>query len=115
VLRWSRDLAKHRHTRTSPRPGPARTLASIRRLVLRLAADNSCWGYRRIPGELAPPGITMAPSTVGDIVQAAGIDPAPHRATIPWAAFLRSQTRRCWPWTSSRPSPCLDSATTTSP
>ncbi len=42
VLRWHRDLVKHRHARASmPRgPGRPRTVASIRRLVLRLAAVN---------------------------------------------------------------------------
>ncbi|WP_198047611.1 hypothetical protein [Kutzneria sp. 744] len=43
VLRWHRDLVKHRHARASVnhRPGRPRTLASIRRLVLRLAEENS--------------------------------------------------------------------------
>jgi hypothetical protein len=42
VLRWHRDLMKHRHARTSMhrRPGCPRTLNSIRRLVLRLAASD---------------------------------------------------------------------------
>jgi transposase InsO family protein len=92
VLRWHRDLVK-RHARASVNRGPGRprTLASIRRLVLRLAAENSHWGYRRIHGELLLLGITVAPSTVWEILKAEGIDPAPHRATVTWAAFLRSQ------------------------
>ena len=42
VLRWHRDLAKHRHALASMNCGPGRprTLASIRRLVLRLATEN---------------------------------------------------------------------------
>jgi hypothetical protein len=42
VLRWHRDLVKHRHARASVNRGPGRprTLASIRRLVLRMAAEN---------------------------------------------------------------------------
>jgi len=32
--------------------------------VLRLARENESWEYRRIHGELAGPGITVAPSTV---------------------------------------------------
>ena len=52
VLRWHRDLTKHRQARVSVprRPGRPRTLASIRRLVLRLASENSSWGYRSIHG-----------------------------------------------------------------
>ncbi len=48
-------------------------------------------GYRRIHGELALLGITIAASTVWEILNAEGIDPAPHRTTVTWAAFLRSQ------------------------
>jgi len=93
VLRWHRDLVKHRHTRASMRrePGRPRTVASIRRLVLRLAAENPSWGYRRIHGELALSGVTITPSTVWEILKTEGIDPAPQRATVTWAAFLRSQ------------------------
>ncbi|MFD9701279.1 integrase core domain-containing protein [Lentzea sp. NPDC059081] len=66
-------------------------MASVRRLVLRLAAENSSWGYQRIHGELALLGVTVAASTVWEILNAAGVDPAPLRATVAWAEFLRSQ------------------------
>jgi transposase len=93
VLRWHRDLIKHRHARASMkrRPGRPRTIASIRRLVLRLAGENTSWGYRRIHGELALLGIAIAASTVWEILTTAGIDPVPQRATVTWANFLRSQ------------------------
>jgi hypothetical protein len=58
---------------------------------VRLATENPSWGYRRIHGELALLGITIAASTVWEILKTEGIGPAPHRATITWAAFLRSQ------------------------
>jgi hypothetical protein len=79
VLRWHRDLIKRRHARVSrhSRPGRPRTVASIRRLVLRLAAENPSWGYRRIHGELALLALTLAPSTVWEILKAGGVDPAP--------------------------------------
>ena len=48
-----------------------------RSVVLRLARENEAWGYRRICGELAGLGITVAPSTVWQILKNAGIDPAP--------------------------------------
>ena len=70
VLRWHRDLVKHGHARASMRrrPGRLRTIASIRRLILRLASENPGWGYRRIHGELALLGITIAASTVWEIL-----------------------------------------------
>jgi hypothetical protein len=48
-------------------------------------------GYRRIHGELLALGIKVAASTVWEILQTVGIDPAPQRASTTWAAFLRSQ------------------------
>jgi len=50
-------------------------------------------GYRRIHGELAGLGITVAPSTVWQILKNAGIDPAPRREGPGWAEFLRSQAQ----------------------
>ena len=61
----------------------------IAEVIQRLAHENPTWGYRRIHGELALLGVTVAPSTVWEILKAAGVDPAPHRATVTWAEFLR--------------------------
>ena len=93
VLRWHRDLLARRHAAGSRpgRPGRPRTVRSVRLLVLRLARENPCWGYRRIHGELLVLGIRTAASTVWEILHDAGIDPAPERATATWASFLRSQ------------------------
>jgi putative transposase len=93
VLRWHRDLAARRHAAASrpKRLGRPRTARSIRLLVLRLAQENPCWGYRRIHGELLVLEIKVAASTVWEILQEAGIDPAPERASSTWADFLRSQ------------------------
>ena len=61
---------------------------------MRLARENPTWGYRRIHGELTRLGITIAASTVWTILRAAGIEPAPGRASESWATFLRSQADR---------------------
>jgi len=93
VLRWHRNLLARRHAaRSRPKsPGRPLTVRSIRLLVLRLARENPCWGYRRIHGELLVLGIKIAASTVWEILQQAGIDPAPERTSGTWASFLRSQ------------------------
>lgn len=93
VLRWHRDLVRRRHAaRSRPRrTGRPRTIRSIRLLVLRLAKENPNWGYRRIHGELAMLGISVAASTVWEILRTAGIDPAPQRSTTTWADFLHAQ------------------------
>ena len=59
--------------------------------MLRLARENESWGYRRVHGELAVLGVTVAPSTVWQILKDAGISPAPRRDGPGWAEFLRSQ------------------------
>ncbi|MEU4807008.1 hypothetical protein [Actinosynnema sp. NPDC023587] len=59
--------------------------------MLRLTRKNPTWGYRRIHGELLVLGIKIAASTVWQILQDAGIDPAPGRTTTTWSAFLRPQ------------------------
>jgi putative transposase len=93
VLRWHRDLIKRRHAATCAprRRGRPPTVRSIRALVLRLARENSSWGYRRIHGELAALGIKVAASTVWKILRERGIPPAPERESTTWADFLRSQ------------------------
>ena len=95
ILRWHRELVRRRHARISRRKRPGRppTRRSVQVLVLRLARENSSWGYRRIHGELATLGITIAPSTVWEILRRHGIDPAPDRDHTTWAAFLHDQTR----------------------
>ena len=107
VLRWHRDVLARRHAaRSRPRrPGRPRTVRSIRLLVLRLARENPSWGYRRIHGELLVLGIKIAASTVWEILQQAGIDPAPERTTATWASFLRSQADALLACDFSRPLP----------
>jgi len=90
ILAWHRRLVQRRWTypRRTGRP-PKR--AEIRRLVVRLANENPTWGYRRIQGELKHLGISVAPSTVWEILRREGIDPAPRRADLSWKEFLRAQ------------------------
>ena len=92
ILRWHRDLVKRRWTQPRRhRTNGRRAAPELRRLVLRLATENSCWGYRRIHGELAGLGYRIAASTVGAILKRAGIDPAPRRDGPSGRQFLRAQ------------------------
>lgn len=95
VLGWHRDLIARRHARRSRprRAGRPRTIRSIRTLVLRLARENSGWGYRRIHGKLLVLGVKVAASTVWEILHDAGVDPAPERTNSTWATLLRSQAQ----------------------
>jgi transposase len=95
ILRWQRDIVRRRWARLSRRgrSGRPATRRKVRSVVLRLARENESWGYRRIHGELAGLGITVAPSTVWQILKEAGISPAPRRNGPGWADFLRSQAQ----------------------
>ena len=91
LLRWHRELVAARWTYPRRRPGRPATPAGVRELVVRLARENSGWGYRRIQGELVGLGVNLAASTVWKILKEAGIEPAPKRLEASWAEFLRQQ------------------------
>jgi hypothetical protein len=90
LLRWHRDLVRRRWNCESRRGRPSLT-AEIRSLVLRLARENSTWGYRRVHGELCRLGYRVGASTVWTILHRAGVDPAPRRSAVTWRQFLRAQ------------------------
>jgi putative transposase len=107
LLRWHRDLVTRRWTQPRRRHTGGRcTAAELRRLVLRMASENSTWGYRRIHGELAGLGYQLAPSTVWSILKRAGIDPAPRREGPSWRQFLRAQAHGILPRTSFASTRC---------
>jgi putative transposase len=92
LLAWHRRLAAGQYDTSGRRkPGRPPVTRGIKRLVLRLARESPLWGHRRIQGELVKPGIAMAPSTVRDILHAAGIDPAPRHPGPAWRQFLHAQ------------------------
>jgi putative transposase len=91
LLRWHRELAARKWTYPRKRPGRPSTRSEVRRLILRLAAENDGWGHRRIHGELVGLGYKVSPATVWRILRAAGVDPAPLRSGQSWTGFLRAQ------------------------
>ena len=91
LLRWHRELVRRRWTYPGRRPGRPPVAAQTRRLVLRLAAENPSWGYKRIHGELVGLGISVSPSSVWNMLRRHGIEPAPRRASLSWREFLRQQ------------------------
>ena len=92
LLAWHRRLAVRKYDTSGRRkPGRPPVTRGIKRLVLRLARENPLWGNRRIQGELVKLGIAVAPSTVWEILHAAGIDPAPGRSGPTWRQFVHTQ------------------------
>jgi transposase len=105
ILRWHRGIVGRRWARLSRRRCSGRPAArrKIRSVVLRLARENESWGCRRIHGELAGLGITVAPSTVGQILRNAGIGPAPRRGGRAGPGSRGPRGMASWRWTSSPP------------
>jgi putative transposase len=91
LLRWHADLVKRRWTYPKRGPGRPPIRPTIRDLILRLAAENPTWGYRRIAGQIAGLGRKVSPATVWAILKKAGFDPAPQRSDPTWAQFLKAQ------------------------
>lgn len=107
LLRWHRELVRRRWIYQERRPPGRPSIASeLRQLILRMAAENPTWGYRRIQGELSRLGISVAPSTVWAVLRRHGVEPAPRRASLSWADFLHRQAAGIMPAISSpsRPS-----------
>jgi transposase InsO family protein len=93
ILRWHRmlvaekwDYSERRNAVGRPRVG-----REIVELVLRLARENTAWGYDRIQGALANLGHQISDQTVGNILKEHGIEPAPDRKRqTTWKTFIKS-------------------------
>ncbi|MDF1844300.1 MAG: integrase core domain-containing protein [Rubripirellula sp.] len=94
ILRWHRQLVANKwdySDRKENKPGRPRIRQVIVDLVVRFAKENPTWGYDRIQGELAKVGYRISDTTVGNILKAHGIEPAPTRGrTGSWETFLKA-------------------------
>jgi putative transposase len=83
LLAWHRRLAAKKHDTSKRRKlGRPPTVPGAARLIVRLAKENPLWGHRRVHGELTKLGVTVAPSTVWEILRSAGIGPAPRGSDL---------------------------------
>jgi putative transposase len=90
ILRWHRRLVAAHHTYPAKkRVGRPGLMKAIRELIVRMATDNSSWGYLRIRGELKKVGHRVAKTTIAKTMKDNGIAPSPDRPTT-WKAFLKS-------------------------
>ncbi len=94
ILRWHRQLVASKwdySDRKEQKTGRPRTRQVIVDLTVKFAKENPTWGYDRISGALANVGYHLCDSTIGNILKAHGIEPAPERKrTGSWETFLKA-------------------------
>ena len=91
ILRWHRELiARHwdysDRRKKIGRPAVPKEIAD---LVVRLAKENSRWGYNRIRGAVRNLGYSISDTAIAKILKAHGIDQAPdQKRQGHWKEFL---------------------------
>jgi putative transposase len=91
ILGWYRGLVAQKFDGSKHRQYPGRppVTSEVEALVVRMARENSGWGYDRIVGALANLGHQCSDQTVKNILRRHGIAPAPKRSQVmSWKDFL---------------------------
>jgi putative transposase len=90
LLRWHQRLVARTWTYRQRRPGRPPLDPVIVALVLRLAWENSSWGYERIRGESKNLGYRVSGATIRRILKRAGLGPVLRRGNDRWRDFTRA-------------------------
>jgi DDE domain/Homeodomain-like domain len=94
ILAWYRRLVAEKFDGSQHRQYPGRPTVQpdVEALVVRMARENTGWGYDRIVGALTNLGHRLSDQTVGNILRGHGITPAPkRRRTTSWKDFISAQ------------------------
>jgi hypothetical protein len=92
ILVWFRSLAASKYDSSKKRsPGRPRKPDEIRELVIRMATENPTWGYTKIRDAMRNGlKVMIGRTTVADILEAAGMVPAPERGkTRTWKKLIK--------------------------
>ena len=91
-MRWHREIVRRHWTYPPPENiAPNALDAEVVALVLRLARENSRWGYLRIVGELRKLGVVVSGTSVRNVLRRHRLKPAPRRSGPTFTQFLRAQ------------------------
>jgi len=89
VLRWHRELVHRKWTfKRKGKPGRPGISSELEALIVRLAKENSHWGYDKIQGELLKLGYKLCTSSVRNILMQHRVTPACERSSGSWRSFL---------------------------
>src|SRR5215472_17584308 len=82
ILAWYRRLIAQKFDGSKRRsyPGRPRVAPELEALIVRMARENSGWGYDRIAGALANLGHEISAQAIGNVLKRHGILPAPKRS-----------------------------------
>lgn len=96
IRRWLRERRGNRMA-TANRRGRPRSFKDLRKLIVKLARENSGWGFTRIIGELRKLRLTPpSRSTIRNILREHGLEPAPKRGESTWDEFLKQHADTLW-------------------
>ena len=92
ILRWHRNLvAKKFDSSDKRKPGRPRIRQVVVDAILRFARENPSWGYDRIQGAMKNLKYYISDTTVGNVLKAHSIEPAPDRQQTPaWSTFWKA-------------------------
>jgi hypothetical protein len=90
ILRWHCELVRRKWTYPHKNKGGRPSISKeLEELILRLAQENPRWGYGKIQGELVKLNFKVSQSTVRNILDRHGIQPAPVRnGSIGWRHLM---------------------------
>lgn len=94
ILRWYKKLVTMKwdcSIRGKRKSGRPRLPDEIKQLVIRIAKENSSWGYDRIADAVGNVGYRISDELVRKILKEQGIEPAPDRKRqTTWSTFPKS-------------------------
>jgi hypothetical protein len=109
ILAWYRRLIARKFDGSNRRSYPGRPPldGKTEALIVRMAEENSGWGYDRIVGALANLGHRVSDQTVANVLRRYGIVPDQSGARRPPGRNLFPPTWPCWRASTSSPLKCL--------
>lgn len=94
ILGWYHDYVKSKWNTSGQKPkkiGRPSTKEEIENLVVRMARENSRWGYTTIRDRIWDLGFNVSRTTVANILNRYGIEPSPVRKyELSWKDFIKT-------------------------